>query len=353
VALEYQINRANVIADQVKKYDDVSKVLRKVRGNLRGELDNLQLEKRHSLIDPSSLLSQVDSAFDQFEHELEDLKQQQPDVHDEDKLRDQIDALFEGRVGSHPPSQEWLDQLYSEGNVRYEQKRPPGYMDIGKAKNDGAETHLFGNLLVRSEYGDLIVWKQILEESRTREQLKHLVFVTDDEKEDWWWIVRSGGAKRLGPRPELAEEIFSEAGISRFYIYNSERFLYFAERFLDIPVKQESVEQVRDVAESSERERQRQRLEVEPYPTTFHEKANRFLKEIHDLAGGDPAQYVDTSEAAERAGITNTAGTINSLCRYLKNEGFIDRPYAGFGVVTITPAGIEAVQQPRGPSPLA
>jgi len=127
----------------------------------------------------------------------------------------------EGRVGPHPPSQEWLDQLYSEGKVRYEQKRPPGYMDIGKAKNDGAETHLFGNLLVRSEYDDLIVWKQILEESRTREQLKHLVFVTDDEKEDWWWIVRSGGSKRLGLRPELAEEIFSEAGISRFYIYNS------------------------------------------------------------------------------------------------------------------------------------
>lgn len=257
VALEYQENRPTVIAEQVEKYDKVSGVLRKVRNSLGGELDKLQLEKRHALIDPSDLLRRVDEIFDQFEKDLRDLKQKQPNVFDEDKVRDHLDFLFKGKVGPPPTSQEWLDHLYSEGEVRYEQKRPPGYMDIGKAQNEDSDTHLFGDLVVRSEYGDLIIWKQILEEARTREQLKHLVFITDDEKEDWWWIVRSGGAKRLGPRPELAQEMLTEAGISRFYMYNSERFLSFAERFLNIPIKKESVDQVRDVAEVSERDRQR------------------------------------------------------------------------------------------------
>ncbi len=49
VALEYQRNRLGVIAEQVKTYDKVSKVLGKVKDNLRAELDQLQLEKRHSL----------------------------------------------------------------------------------------------------------------------------------------------------------------------------------------------------------------------------------------------------------------------------------------------------------------
>lgn len=260
VALEYQQNRTRVIAEQVRRYDEVSKVLSKVMGSLRGELGKLQLEKRHSSIDPSGLLQQVDTVFNQFEGHLSGLKEQQPHVYDDDKLRDQLDSLFEGKVGLPPASQDYLNQLYKEAEVRYEHKRPPGYMDIGKAKDSGAETYLFGELVIQSEYGDLILWKQIVEEVRKREQLEHLIFITDDEKEDWWSIVSSGGDKRLGPRPELAQEIASEAGVSQFYMYNSERFLTFAQRFLNISVRKTSVDQVRDVARLSEREVQPRRF---------------------------------------------------------------------------------------------
>ncbi|NJM11835.1 MAG: hypothetical protein HC889_08085 [Synechococcaceae cyanobacterium SM1_2_3] len=33
--------------------------------------------------------------------------------------------------------------------------------------------------------------------------MKHIVFVTDDEKEDWWLTIESKGEKTIGPRPEL------------------------------------------------------------------------------------------------------------------------------------------------------
>lgn len=278
VGLEYQENRLNVIADQIKKYSEVEKILQNARNNLQTELGNLQLEKRHSLIDPSGLLSQVEQAVDQFGNELQQLRQQQPDVHNEDNIRNEIDALFEGRVGSPPASQEWLNKLYEEGKTRYEQRRPPGYMDLGKSRSNDEE-YLVGDLMMLREFGDLIIWKQILEEARTRERLNHLVFITDDEKEDWWWTVNSGGSKKLGPRPELVEEMYREANISCFYMYNSERFLSYAQTFLNIQVKQESVDQVRDVAQLSESGRRYQELR---HSGLMAERAvNHWLRSLH------------------------------------------------------------------------
>jgi hypothetical protein len=90
-------------------------------------------------------------------------------------------------------------------------------------------------------------------------------------------------------------------------------------------------------------------FDVAPHPSPFEEKAYTLLEAIYDLAGGDPTTYVDISEAAERAGLANTAGNINPVCRFLKNdEGYIDRIFAGWDVITITPTGIKAVRQQRG-----
>jgi hypothetical protein len=78
------------------------------------------------------------------------------------------------------------------------------------------------------------------------------------------------------------------------------------------------------------------------------------LEGIYDLAGGYPGRHVDTVKAAENAEIPNTVQDLDPICRYLKNdEGCIDSPYAGFGVVTITPVGIDVVREQRGPSYLA
>lgn len=254
-ALEFQENRLGVTAEQVKLYDEVTNAVKDVQANLHARLSNLQLRKRHSAIDPNELLGKVDHLFSSFQKRLREMEERQPNVHDEDKLRDQIDTLFEGKVGPPPQSQEDLERLYKEGDLRYQSKRPPGYMDA--TKKDDARVYLYGDLQIRTEYGDWILWKQILEEAKAREQLRHVIFITEDDKEDWWWIVNSRGNKTIGPRPELVHEIATKADISLFYMYNSERFLTYAQDFLDISVKKESVDQVRDVAQVSERERQR------------------------------------------------------------------------------------------------
>lgn len=104
-----------------------------------------------------------------------------------------------------------MEDICKEGKVRYEKKIPPGYKDNTNKSN--------GN-----EYGDLIVWKEIIKYAKTNKQ--PIVFVTDDQKEDWWTIEKGFSIR---PREELIKEFLDETGI-RILIYNADRFLRAAKR---------------------------------------------------------------------------------------------------------------------------
>lgn len=94
---------------------------------------------------------------------------------------------------------------------------PPGYMDSKKDKDKIGDKYSYGGLVYHRKFGDLTFWKQIIEEAKSR-KIKHLIFITDDDKEDWWLIADYMGEKQIGPRPELIEEIRREAGTEHFYM---------------------------------------------------------------------------------------------------------------------------------------
>jgi hypothetical protein len=102
--------------------------------------------------------------------------------------------------------------------------------------------------MIRREYGDLILWYQIIDHASTA-KISHLILVTDDQKEDWWWKIDSGGPKTIGPRAELIDELMEKAGVSSFYQYNSENFLRYARQYLKIDVGEESIRQVQETRE--------------------------------------------------------------------------------------------------------
>lgn len=246
VALEYQENRLAVIAEQVKRYDEVVSTLEKFQKDLDTNLGNLQLKKRHSTINPDKLIGSINEAIRGFIDEVQELKKAQPNVHEEDVLRDELDAILVGKVGKGPASQDELDKIYDQGKIRYERLQPPGYKDQKKSKEEKA-SYLHNGLIYEREYGDLILWFQILEEVKKRE-ISHVIFVTNDEKEDWWWFYQSGGEKTLGPRRELVEEINLKAGVSSFHMYNTERLLLFAQDYFSVQVSQETIDHVRDIS---------------------------------------------------------------------------------------------------------
>ena len=249
-ALEYQTNRIDVIAAQRNKYGEVKKVIEDIQADFRAKLDALRLRKRHSSIDPDVLLKEISASFGKYIQLLDASESDQLDVHHEDKIRVEIDNLFKDRIGT-PFTQPELENIFDEGAKRYKAKRPPGYKD--EAEKKGTFT-FYKNLYIKREFGDLVVWKEIINFIKQTNP-NGLIFITDDNKDDWWAEV---SGKTIGPQPALLSEIFSETGLSNFYIYNSERFMALASEHFDLAIEEESLEQVKRI--SRERARQTDRF---------------------------------------------------------------------------------------------
>jgi hypothetical protein len=81
---------------------------------------------------------------------------------------------------------EELSQIKFDGAARYKDRIPPGYCDWDKDKN---------------QFGDLIVWKEILKKSHVDQ--KPLLFITRDKKEDWFKLDDN---EIVGVRDELIDE---------------------------------------------------------------------------------------------------------------------------------------------------
>ena len=245
-ALEFQYNRPNVIAQQVNRFAEVRQSLEKHRAELAKSLDQLQLKKRHSTIDPDAFISQLDGVINQFADSLADSQASHPDVHTTDPIRDILDSTIVKNIGPAFDQAE-LDKIYEEGAKRYARQQPPGYED---AKQKEGEVRIWSDTIIRREYGDLILWKQLLRYA-SESKLTHVILITSDEKQDWWQVVRSNGPKKLGPRPELVQELTTTASVKGFQMYTSLRFLEHAPRYLEIEVPPTALERLRsfDAAE--------------------------------------------------------------------------------------------------------
>lgn len=246
VALEFQRNRLKVIAEQNKRFTEVRRTIEKARNSLLDDLEKLQLQKRHSLINPQALTSGFQKLADEFLTELGQLQETQQKLSAADPLKKKIEALFDGRVGTPPKDQSTIDGLYNQADERFKYKIPPGYQDSDKDKNESDE-HIHGGIVYKRKYGDFLVWKQLIEHSKSV-NVKSIIFVTDDSKEDWWWKIDSDGPKTIGPRPELIEEARVSAGVETLLMYNPEGFLKYAKEFLMAQVSEETLKEVRDLS---------------------------------------------------------------------------------------------------------
>jgi len=246
VGLEYQRNRLKVIAAQHKRYSEVNNIVSKSISSMENELDGLQLKKRHSHINPDNLISGIEKIKSDFLSELAILEEKSISVNSIDEIRDRIDKLFSKKIGSPPSSQDDIDSLFKEADERYKKAIPPGFEDSSK-DDKSPDEFSYGGITYKRKYGDVIVWKQIVSHSKTN-NLKDVIFITDDSKSDWWWKIDSNGKKTIGVRPELTDEISREAGVERFFAYNTEGFLSYANQLLGAKVTEEAIEEVRELA---------------------------------------------------------------------------------------------------------
>jgi hypothetical protein len=246
VALEFQRNRLKVVADQNLRFSDVRRAIEKAQLSLSSDLDKLQLQKRHSLIDPEPLVTGLKKLADEFLLKLEELRKSQQPINQPDPLREKIQTLFHCRVGRTPQNQAEIDGVYKEADVRYKSKIPPGYQDSEKDK-DSPDEHLHGGIIYKRKFGDYLVWVQMIAHAKEA-GMKKLIFVTDDGKEDWWRKIDSDGVKTVGPRPELIGEAKHKGLVDTFLMYSPEGFLKYAKEFVQAQVSNETLDEVREVS---------------------------------------------------------------------------------------------------------
>ncbi|MDR6474439.1 hypothetical protein ABIE53_001670 [Burkholderia sp. OAS925] len=244
VALEFQRNRVSVIAGENAKFEETVEQLDAAESKLVQAVEKLELDRRGLGIDTAPLRESLKGAIQEIRSAVSAGKSRQLAISHDDEVRERLETILGDNVGPPPENQAAVNAFVSDGEARYERKIPPGFKDAAKGRNPADAKFFHDGIKYPSEYGDLIVWRQVIAHAKNS-SLRKVIFVTNDKKEDWW--LRESG-KTLGPQPQLIQEIRREAGVEAFWMYAVDQFLVHARRFLNAEIDESSVTEVREVA---------------------------------------------------------------------------------------------------------
>ncbi|MDL5022656.1 PIN-like domain-containing protein [Bacillus velezensis] len=261
IALEFHLNRTNVILDQQTSYEKIESILRKksseIESSLKKELGSYR--KKHVTLSIDSIIDQIKSSIDGLISEILKEKEDHPILLKNDHIKREITELFEDKVGS-PYKQEKLKEIEKEADKRYALEIPPGYRDASKK---GAKFH--NGEIILEKYGDYILWQQIIDFAK--EKQIDIIFITDDEKKDWWYECKG---KTIGPRSELLNEFNYKTGME-FYMFKPEVFMKDAGDIYSESFSDNLISEVREV-------RSQYSLSLEGRFQELHEKEVNELK---------------------------------------------------------------------------
>lgn len=137
-----------------------------------------------------------------------------------------ITDLF--KVGRYYDFNEIIE-ITKEGEHRFKYSIPPGYEDLKDKEKKGTQI-----------FGDLIIWKQIIEFAN--EEKKPIIFICNDLKEDWCHLEKGTTEKRIGsPREELVKEIYDSAKVD-FWMYNQPQFLYRSNEYFNADIEKQNID---------------------------------------------------------------------------------------------------------------
>jgi hypothetical protein len=226
VESEFHKHRNEVIIEQKESYSELILCLERCNSAVSTKLKEYS---RHPFIENNKISDPVEKTISSVITDLQTLEKEHPDLISDDPILDEINILYKEKIGEGY-SKERLQEIYDEGKIRYERKIPPGFKDQAKSKNHENE-----------EFGDLILWYQIIDKARLSK--KPIIFVTSEKKVDWWNKIKG---QKIGPNPELIEEIQNKANV-QFYMYSSDRFALFAQERLKQTVNPDTLTELREI----------------------------------------------------------------------------------------------------------
>lgn len=240
VALEFHSNRYEIIQSQLDVFSKIRSIINTQSEDISTKINNeLKPYKRKRLmVEIEELMDEFRGFISDLGEKIDEKEKQQHNFYKDDYILKKVTELFIDKVGEGF-SQEQLNEIYNEGEKRYADERPPGYKDLKEKKG---EFKYFEGTKILSEYGDLIIWKQIINKSTL--DSKPVIFITDDEKEDWWNIVKN--RVTTGPRYELINEFNNKTG-QRFYMYKAYGFMEKAKEYIDDSITPEAILEAKEL----------------------------------------------------------------------------------------------------------
>ncbi len=286
VALEFQRRRLTVIASERKVTEEALKKASESIREIKDSVGRLQLDKRQVDIDVQATIKSLDDAKEKLVSAIKYAQEAQLDISATDSIRDELDEILRNRVGPGPADQTALDQIYAEGQARYQDKIPPGFSDIDKEKNPSEASFIHGHIKHQTKYGDFVLWKQTIDYVKDA-AIENVIFVTADKKEDWWWKEHG---KTLGPHPELIQEIRRQTSVKLFWLYSPDQFLEHASKFAAAPISKNSVQEIKNVSVFSDFFLRAPEFESKRARNLFHAsgldvfQSNAFVQDIAGVA---------------------------------------------------------------------
>lgn len=230
VGYEFFERRLGVISRQLNQYDNLVKLLDGTKDKI---VQLATASPNHSQLDFSEIAQQYEKAVSPIKLHIEKLKKAHPDHPRSDRVLAEFESIFDDSIIGQPYDSTQLEKVFEEGERRYAKRIPPGYRDESKKDNEEEPVR-------NRKFGDLVIWKQMLE--KAKEINLPLILITNDAKEDW--VLRAKDDIKLGPQPSLKKEVLEEANVD-FMLYSSAEFLDKAHQYYNLPVKAQSVDEVK------------------------------------------------------------------------------------------------------------
>lgn len=229
VYFEYNNNRQKSIYSPIELYEDLKKNLKAISDNFQQIEDKTKSAEKHPFVD-ANIIQKFRDELKNFTNTFKsDIKSKIETIKNSDEKDDTKTLLDNYFKTGNPFTYSQIIEIIKEGEFRYRHSIPPGYKD--EKDKDGFQ-----------KFGDLIIWKQLLEFAKDNKG--SVVLVIDDLKEDWWILNKTG--KPVKPRVELIDEVFEIAHV-KFWMYTSSDFINASKKYIDSKIKDDTIEEVKEI----------------------------------------------------------------------------------------------------------
>ncbi len=240
VALEFHRNRTGRVEHTLKKHKDAVKRMKNGITEIIQSVNAQDVLKQNPAT--ATYITNLQAAGDSLVEHAENALKELPQQSSEDPVNGFLAELLDGRVGKFP-NQEYVNAVNAEGKKRIENKHPPGVTDANK---EGFH-YMDRDVVYSGVYGDLYIWKQLLDFVPTVEGKSHLIFVTDERKKDWW---AKGEENRSSPAPELVQELALNAPGWRLWMFRSPDFFELLSAAMGAKLSAEDLAEIEEASDS-------------------------------------------------------------------------------------------------------